>query len=272
MERLQAAILKAKQQRGQILNPLKKVLRPPHSAESAENWGRLKKINVDAKRMDAHRIVTFSQTNPVHSTFDMMRAKLLRVIRQNGWTTVGFTSVSPDNGKTMICLNLAFSLAHQQGSRTVVCDLDLRQPRIAEILGTTCERSIDGFLKGYSPVEEVFRCYGNGLAIGMCDRPAEDPAELLQSKSSEDAMNEIRQKLDPDVILIDLPPMLIADDVMSFLPNLDGIFLVVAAEATALDTIESCAKQLSEHTNVLGVVLNKCRYPNDSDGHYQGYY
>lgn len=272
MERIQAAILKAKQKREISALGSQEASSQSRSKESTDVWQSLSKFNIDLERMDAKRIVTFSQSDPSHFNFDLMRSKLLRVLRENNWTTVGFTSAAQRSGKSMICLNLAFSLAHQQASRTVVCDLDLRQPQISDVLGVRGERSIDSFLKGHSSIEEVFKCYGSGLAVGFCNQAAEDPAELLQSESAEAAMKSIRNKLNPDVILVDLPPLLVADDVMSFIKNLDGVFLVAAAEETTLEAMETCVGELAEHTNVLGVILNKCRYISSESGPYLGYY
>lgn len=234
-------------------------------------WQKLPKLSLDAKRMNKRRIVTFDQSDSAHLTFEMMRAKLTRVLRQNNWTTIGFTSPAQRCGKTTVCVNLAISLSHQSDPRTIVCDLDLRQPQIANILDLATPRSIDSFLKGQCAAEDVFRTYGE-LAVGTCQKPIESPTELLQSESTAQAMKSLRETFKPDVILIDLPPMLVADDVMSFLPNLDAIFLVTSAEETTVEMIERCVKELSEYTNVLGVILNKCRYPGDDNPVHHGYY
>ena len=47
-----------------------------------------------------NRIVTFADTDPAHATFDMMRTKILRMLRQNGWTSVAITSPTNGCGKT----------------------------------------------------------------------------------------------------------------------------------------------------------------------------
>ena len=36
--------------------------------------------------MERNRIVTFADVDPAHVTFDMMRTRILRAMRQNGWT------------------------------------------------------------------------------------------------------------------------------------------------------------------------------------------
>ena len=81
-------------------------------------------------------------------------------------------------------------------------------------------------------------------------------------------MAAIKAAFLPDVILYDLPPMLMSDDVMAFVPHLDCVLLVAAAEQTRLDEVDKCEQDLAEQTNVLGVVLNKCRYMGEDYGYY----
>ena len=78
----------------------------------------------------------------------------------------------------------------------------------------------------------------------------------------------IKSAFQPDVILYDLPPMLQSDDAMAFLPHLDCVLLVAAAERSRLDEVDKCEQELSEQTQVLGVVLNKCRYGAEDYGYY----
>lgn len=272
MERIQAAIEKAKRLRGIARGEPIAAMPVARKPESADLWARLPKVSLETGRMDANRIVTFSQKDPSHFVFDTIRAKLLRTLRQNGWKTIGITSPSQQNGKTMLSLNLAMSLSHLSECRVVLCDMDLRKPKLAETLGLDVETSIELFLRGQKPIEKVFKAYGSRLAFGLCGHPAEAPAELLQSETTRAAMLDIKNGLEPDVVLVDLPPMLVTDDVLSLVPNLDGVFLIAAAETTTLDEIETCTRDLAEQTNVLGVILNKCAYPGKANAYYGGYY
>jgi Mrp family chromosome partitioning ATPase len=77
----------------------------------------------------------------------------------------------------------------------------------------------------------------------------------------------IKRAFLPDVLLYDLPPMLQSDDVMAFLPHLDCVLLVAGAEKSRLDEVDKCEKDIAEQTNVLGVVLNLCRYMGEDFGY-----
>lgn len=280
MERIQAAIQKAKEQRGEApAGPAAPVLGagPVAAARQARAgvaqgpgpaWPELADFEPDPAQMSRARVVTFADADPAHVTFDMMRTKILRVLRQNGWTSLGITSPTADCGKTTVSLNLAFSLAHQPEIRTVLVDLDLRRPAVARHLGLAAPQSMASVLRGTRPVAENFVRYGDNLAIGTNASGIRASSELLLNPATAQGVAGLKAAFQPDVILYDLPPMLQSDDVMAFLPHLDCVLLIAAAEKSRLDEVDKCEHELSEQTNVLGVVLNKCRYGGEEYGYY----
>lgn len=231
-------------------------------------WTGLPKLLLSPKRMRKARIVAFERSDPSHVAFDILRTRLRRSLKHNGWSSVAVTSPAANSGKTVVGLNLAFSLARQRECRTVLVDLDLRRPRVSEMLGIKDGKSIEHFLSGTHPLEEIFRSYGGNLAIACGRGPVSGSAEILHSLNTAKSIGEIKIKLSPDVIIYDLPPMLLSDDVMAFLPNVDCVLVVASAELTTRDQIERCIRELSEQTNVVGVVLNKCRYFSERPGYY----
>jgi len=267
MDQARFAAQKAKQQQDPA--PISSVGEGPILVtDSASLWAELAPFQVDPRQMRKYRIVTFARSDPAYVTFDTMRTKIAQVLREKNWTSIALTSPTPDCGKSMICLNLAFSFARQKGCRTVLVDLDLRRPRIAELLGLPGTSSVEKFLRRESGIEVVFGRYGDSLAVGLGHRASPDSAELLQSADTAQALRDLRQRLKPDVTIYDLPPMLVSDDALGFLPNVDCVMLVVAAEANTINEIDICKRDLTERTNLLGVVLNKCRFFQETYGYY----
>lgn len=266
MERIQTALQKVREQRGS-----------DQSAEQAFSsclrlgsellWETLPRLTTDPKLLARNRIVTPYRSDTAYVTFDMLRTAVLQQMRQNSWKSVAITSPTPGCGKSVVSLNLAFSLANHKECRTALIDLDLRRPQIAKLLGIKTPPSAESFLKGHADVEDMFMRYGDNLAIAGNGRPVRFAAELLQSSDATKALKSVRQKLDPDVVIIDMPPMLSSDDVLAFLPNVDCAVLVIAAEMTTAREADICERGLAEKTNVLGVVLNKCRYTPDKYGY-----
>lgn len=231
------------------------------------NWDELSPLHLEPETIARNRIVTGSRSDHAHAAFDMLRTKLLQKLRENNWSSIAITSPTPACGKTFTALNLAFSLAHQKDCRTLLLDLDLRRPQVGKTLGIRNMPSMESFLKGTSATRDAFLRHGDNLAIAANKQPVHFSAELLQSPDTAEALRALRQRMSPDVVLFDLPPMLSSDDVLAFLPNVDCVILVAAADYSTLNEVDVCERELAEKTNVLGVVLNKCRYSPEKYGY-----
>ncbi len=240
----------------------------PESLEIVRGaWEGLPQLILDHDVAANNRVITLNRSSQAHAAFDMMRTKLLRVLRENNWTSVAITSPTPACGKTCIALNLAFSFANQKDCRTVLMDLDLRRPQIGKTLAIKNAGSMESFLKGDAVLRETFFRYGDNLAIAANRQPVHFSAELLQSATAARALEEMRQEIKPDVILYDLPPMLSTDDVLAFLPNVDGVILIAASDESTVREVDVCEQSLREKTNMLGVVLNKSQYTQEQYGY-----
>ena len=129
MERIQSAIEKARKERAQIdETPARKTSAPPRKSAPAakadtapaplvlpmvdEAWKALPAFQPKARRLKHKRILAY-QSCPEATAYDMARTKLLQQLRKHDWHRVAITSAGPGSGKTMTCLNLAFSLAMQ---------------------------------------------------------------------------------------------------------------------------------------------------------------
>src|SRR5690606_30525753 len=154
--------------------------------------------------------------------------------------------------------------------RIALLDFDLRSPSIGTYLGIPAAAPIEDFIRGTRSFEQAFRRLKENFAVATNGRPVEFAAELLQSPEATRCIGEIREKLAPDVILYDLPPMLAADDVMAFLPNVDCAVLVVEAEKNTPEQVEACEYELSSRSKLLGVILNKCRHAVEAQAYGYG--
>lgn len=257
MEKIRAAIKKAKEQR----ESLGVAFAPGRSDAQLSKtiaWAELPALTLDAARLQRSRIVTLRQSDPASVPFDMMRTRLLRTLKNKGWSTIGVTSPTPKCGKSMVSMNLAISIARLQECTVVLADLDLHHSGLAQIVGGHSTSSFYQYLRGDAQLEATFRCYGGNLAVAVNSGKAMHSSELLQSQAALAAVNNIKRVLEPSVLIFDLPPLLLADDVLAFAPNLDGVLIVAAANMSTPSEIETSVRQLAEQTNVLGVVLNKC--------------
>lgn len=264
MERIQSALAKARAARdgkGQAPEKQAKKL-----VAQAEAWLELPELRLDPAILNANSIMAH-QSVPEAAAFDTMRTNLMRQMRASSWTRVAITSPTAGCGKTTVVMNLAFSLARLADVRVLVVELDLRRPSIGQVLGNRQSIDFAGVLAGEKAVQAELRRWGANLAIGMTTTPLESPAELLSAAQTADVIDAIEQRLQPDIILFDTSPLLANGDTIAFLDQVDCALMVAAADQTTGSEIEQCGKEIAKHTQVLGVILNKCRFVDTSDGY-----
>lgn len=275
MERIQSALKKARASRGGVnassMTRTRKAVANTagHNEALSQSWAALEQFAPNAKTMKRNRIVTFEGGAPaVH--FDMLRTKILQQMQANNWRRVAITSPGSSCGKTTTVVNLAFGLARQDDQRVVVAEMDLRRPGLAKTLGLkggVDRHQFSRVLRGEDDLSSHMVRYNSNLAFGTNASAARNPSELLQSSAIVDVLAEIEERLQPTVTLFDMPPMLVSDDTIAFLGQVDCVLLVAAAEASTMDEVDQCERELSEQTNVLGIVLNKCRYMGKKYGY-----
>lgn len=267
MEKIQAALAKARQERH--TSPRRNVRTVTPVAANApvpEAWAALPTHTLNDAHMQRKRIVT--ATGSVAATpYDMMRTKVLQQMKANNWKRLAITSPTPACGKSTTASNLAFSLARQPEIRTVLAELDLRRPSLRDVLQIQCTQGFGDVLAGQISFGEQAVCYNNNLALSVNPAPVRNPAELVNSNAAENALMEIDQEFSPDVMIFDMPPMLGSDDVMAFVGKVDCVLLIVAAESSSIKEIDLCEREIASQTNVMGVVLNKCRYMEKEYGY-----
>jgi protein-tyrosine kinase len=245
---------------------------PPNRqrARVDDEWTSLQEMKLNPSRLDLHRIVAYSKTNPAHLAFDMLRTRILNVLRTNGWTRLAITSPTKSCGKTMVATNLAMSLGHQNDLRSMLFDVDLRMPKIASYLDAHDRFNVADFLQGRTDPKDYLRRVGTNLAVGLNTSPNDRPAELFHHERTAEVLSTMIARYRPNVVIYDLPPMLVSDDVMAFLPHVDCVLMVTAAGTTKPKEITDAEQLLGEQTNFLGVMLNKSKEKFTHSYYYRG--
>ena len=241
----------------------------PVSAAVEETWKALPLINIKPKLMKRNRIVALQGGHEAVG-IDMMRTRVLQQMRDNGWRRLAITSPTASCGKSTISLNLAMSLQRQSDLRTVLVELDLRRPALAKMLGIKDDLSFAHVLEGTRTFAENSIRHGSNLAVSTNLRPWRDAAELLGGTTVADTLADIEETYAPDMMIFDMPPMLVSDDMMAFARHVDCVLLIAGAESSTVAEIDICETDLASQTNVMGVILNKCRYMGEEYGY--GYY
>lgn len=271
MERLQAALEKARAERGDApeSRPIRSS-RPAPQGVSATKWTELKPIELDLNRLYRQRIIA-SAGGKDAALFDLLRTRLLQQAKANSWRRFAITSPSTGCGKTTVALNLALSLGRQRELKTMLIEIDLRRPTLARLVGLRGGESFFKVLEGSVPFADQAVRFGENVSISCNFGSADDPAELLSSTRTSEILDEIEQAYKPDIMLFDMPPMLMTDDNIAFASNVDAAMLIAAAGSSTTKQIDVCERDLAANTNFLGVVLNKCRFTDGTYGYEYTY-
>lgn len=220
-------------------------------------WSSLRELKINPERLIRSRIVTHDKSDVAHIPFDLLRTRLIKVFRDNGWKRVAITSPNKGCGKTLVAANLAFSLARQPDYRTLLIDMDLKAPEMARTLGQKDAPPLAWLLGGRTQPEAALTRIGANLALALNGERVRDSTELIQDEKTVKLLASIIARLDPDVVIYDLPPMLVSDDAIAFVQHVDCVLLVAAAGQTTAKDIESCERMFAGQVNFLGVLLNK---------------
>jgi Mrp family chromosome partitioning ATPase len=282
MERLQVAIEKARAQRDQSgisPTPRQSAARGAQSESAVPTtqhddtaWMALDEIRVSRQNMQRNRITTVD-TGAESAPFDLLRTRMLQQARQNGWKRIAVVSPHANCGKSTVTANLAFGLARQSNLYSMIFDFDLRRSGLSKIIGQQVPSGSADLLERQIDPQAHLRRYGRNLAFGLSNGlKVENPSEILQNPQTGAVLDEISAEYDPDIMLFDMPPLMASDDNFGFLQNVDCALIIAAAEQTSMSQIDVAERQVAELTNVMGIVLNKCRYSSGAHGHEYDYY
>lgn len=273
MERLQAAIEKARKTRGPASAGSHdgRSLVTPQDSSCATLWAELPNLTFDDKRMSGKRVQTLAPGQD-SAPFDLLRTKVLQLCSQNSWKRVAIVSPQPNCGKSTTTLNLAFGLERQKDLHSMVFDFDMRRAGLTRMLGVNAPYDISQVLTGEVGIQDQAMRYADNVAFALSGTSrTKNPSEILQSKTTAAVLDDIQDVYQPDLMLFDMPPLMASDDNFGFLKNVDCALIMVAAEETKMSQVDLAERQVAELTNVLGVVLNKCRHTAHSQYAYDYY-
>lgn len=181
------------------------------------------------------------------------------------------TSPIPGDGKSLVALNLALTLATDVDQDTLLIDADLRKIGLAQFLRPRPRVGLSELLRGTETLAGTLcRLKNSPLHIlpgGACQT---DPGTLLASQRFRDLLSSLRSTYQR--ILIDTPPVVPFSDAITLAGESDGVLVVLRSGQTP----QSLAKQALDSlrsTRIAGIVLNSAAWNlADRHRHYDKYY
>lgn len=282
MEHLREALNRARAERAEVQKGLRSATdlaptripdRPgPTTSASERNpiYTSTRTITLDPDYLREHRVITDMTNGEAAEAYKILRTQVLQRLRANNWTTMGITATRQGHGKTLTSLNLAICLAMEVNQTVLLADLDLRRPSLARYLSKERLKGLSDYLIGRYGISEILINPGiERLVILPGNEPLINSSEQLSSPRMVQLVEELKTRYPDRIVLFDLPPLLLGDDVIAFAPNLDAIMLVLEEGKTTHDELVR-AYELLDGQRIIGTVLNKSVFNTGMPG-YGGY-
>ena len=224
-------------------------------------------------------------------SFRGLRTNLQFKDAANEIKTIAVTSASPQEGKTIVSVNLAITMA-QAGMKTLLIGSDMRKPMIARVFGVeqtpglseillgNCPwrdavQTVTDMIVGKMPLDEVLLTPGlDNLHLIAAGSIPPNPAELMESKRLKEFIEEAKSEY--DLILFDSPPILSTADAAILSSKMDGVLLVYRLGTVSRGLLKRSTAQLEQvNCRILGVILNGMKpevSPDFQNFKYYNYY
>jgi len=240
--------------------------RPANSATNLTHNRNL--VELDTDLMVANHLLV----NPDHDDgvtadrYRLLNTRIQQRMAPRHWKQLGITSPAPREGKSLTSLNLAITASRESSEPVILVDADTRQPSICEYLGVEPKASLADYLDGNAELSDVVftsSTYPGLHIIGNSQTEARQPL-------TKDRLDELFHQIDNEntTVVVDLPPVLLGDDVLLVAPHTDALLIVLRDEHSNLDDLKETTDLLGEY-NLLGTILNCSREASRSS---KGYY
>lgn len=228
-------------------------------------------VRLNAAHLEASRIVAHGSSSQHGRYYDMLRTQVLQEMDKKSWQFLAVTSPTAGCGKTVTACNLAMSIARLPERSVLLVDLDLRKPMVANYLGLGSRGGVLSVLEGRSTVSSAILQASigpNSFLVLPGSESCAGSSEWMASQIMATVLQTIKKDFRSRVVIFDLPPMLLGDDVISILPRMDAALLIAGVGSTSVSDIKECQKHL-QRTPVVRVVVNKA---TETAGSYDSYY
>ena len=236
-----------------------------------ETLDRGTSIELDAEILQRNHLLTTTvrEDSLISDCYRLLRTRIWQTMKPRGWNKLGITSPSAKEGKSLTSANLAIIASRDASRKIVLIDADMRRPSLFENFGIEASAGLSDYLSGNADLEDVI--YRPSMMPNLYILPTQVASDKLMEESL--GGQHIQQLLEDlssnDVMtIVDLPPALVADDVLSLSPYLDSLLIVVRAGQSNSKELKNTTDLLSE-VNILGTVLNdSAEAGRDTHGYY----
>jgi non-specific protein-tyrosine kinase len=213
-------------------------------------------VIVEDPAANKHPIATRAGARNLRAeNFRQLRANLQFANVDQHPRIIAVTSSIPGEGKTMVAINLATTLA-DAGFVVCLVDADLRRPTVAKALGLARPVGLTSVLIKQIDLDEALQKAGANLYVLSSGPTPPNPSEVLASSYAHEVIRSLLDRV--DYVILDTAPLLPVADGSEVAALADGTLLVVRYKLTTEPQVKRAVASLGRvDAKLLGVLLNR---------------
>lgn len=224
--------------------------------------GSVQRFKISAKNL----IQSIPPKHPVSEAYRTIRNSLKYFLLEKPFRVLATTSSRQGEGKTLSSINLGISFA-KENKQVLLIDSDLRNPQMKSFFELDGRIGLTTYITGECSLNEaVFSTDVQNLFVMSSGPVPPDPGKILESEQMQQILQELQEEF--DLIILDLPPVFIAQDAIVMGQKADMLVYIVEAggiNEKGLDQALDIIKQARLEN--IGFVLNKYK-PGRERYHY----
>ena len=179
------------------------------------------------------------------------------------------TSTVPEEGKTMVAVNLALAISQEIHKKAILIDGDLRKPSI-HLEAYPNPKGLSDYLLNQTPLSEILlKSEAESLQIIPAGSSTRKSAELIGSRKMSELFRSLRELKDDTYVIIDSSPIISTSEATLLSKLVDGIILVVMGARAPRESVRRAVKSI-DRQKIIGIVFNQIDINPSS--YYSKYY
>ena len=214
-------------------------------------------VAVPVRKLLNNRLVAVADRDAASDQIKLLRTRVFQHTRSKGWNVIQVTGPGSNEGKSLIAVNLAISIAMDTRQTTVLVDLNFRKPAVHQLLGLGPDLpGLKSYFLDETPLEDLFVSPGiKKLCVLPAGGSMPHPTELMGSPKMESLITELKGRYQDRYIIIDTPGINMCPDPVVISEYVDAVIMVARIGHTSQDAVGTAVNRLPRE-KILGVVLN----------------
>jgi len=208
-----------------------------------------------AGRVDDRLVTKTSPASAMAEEYRSVRTSVLARHQNERNLVHTISSATPQEGKTITCVNLGLAFAELRNRTTIIVECDLRLPTFEKLLKLEHPHGLIPYLRGECTLAQaICQVEQSGLHVMTAGgRVSDEAVQLLSGPRMTRLIQTLRAKFDH--VIIDTPPVLELADAGILGAQSDEVLLVARMRRTPRPLVEQAVRTLASYNaEVCGMI------------------